>query len=237
MNIATRHVPNRSAPAADWRVEHFGSEDEPVIVIDNFSGCIGEIEAFGRRARYAPVAGYPGIRSPFDARYLGIRGALMGDLIAECFGLQKRCSVESCSLSIVTLPPDQLHQQQRRPHYDGTAPNLLATVHYTGGSEQGGTAFYRHRRTGFEAITPERAAQYEAAVREDDREFGPLPPAYYHGDSERYEMTGEIAAAADRLIVYRGWRLHSGHIPVAPDRGAMPAEGRLTVNSFLIAEI
>ena len=226
-----------SEDAKSWRVEHFGAEREPVIVIDGFSGCIGKIEAMGRQARYAPVPGYPGVRSAFDPAYFALGGELLGELFAEHFGLVKRFQAESCALSMVSLAPEALTQQQRRPHYDGTQPNLLATVHYTQGPETGGTAFYRHRRTGFETVTPERAEEYEAAVREDEREYGPLPPAYYHGDSERYEMIGEVEARPDRLIAYRGRRLHSGHIPTAPEPATLHAGGRLTVNAFLIGEL
>ncbi len=228
---------NVSENAASWRVEHFGREREPVVVIDGFSGCIDRIEATGRQARYEPVQGYPGVRSAFDPNYFALQGELLGRLFAEHFGLEKRFSAESCALSMVSLHPEALSQQQRRPHYDGTRPNLLATVHFTQGPETGGTAFYRHRRTGFETVTPERADEYEAAVREDEREYGPLPPEYYYGDSERYELIGEVEARPDRLIAYRGRRLHSGVIPTAPDPATLRRSGRLTVNAFLIGEM
>jgi len=36
----------------------------------------------------------------------------------------------------------------------------LACVHYLFKQNHGGTAFYRHRRTGFEVVTQERKAEY-----------------------------------------------------------------------------
>lgn len=219
------------------RVEHFGSEREPVIVIDDFTGRIGDFVKAGRRAHYAPVAGYPGVRAPVDPAYLALGEPLLGQLLGEHFGLTKRFRAESCSFSIVSIPPEKLVTAQRRPHYDGADPNLIAMVHYTQGKGSGGTAFYRHRRSGFEAITPERVACYERSVRQDDTEFAALAPAYYHGDGERYEMIGEIEPRPDRLIAYRGRQLHSGVIPTPPDEALTLAAARLTINTFLIGEI
>lgn len=218
-------------------VEHFGSEREPVIVIDDFTGRIADFVAAGRRERYAPVAGYPGVRAPVDPAYLALGEPLLGQLLAEHFGLTKRFRAESCSFSIVSIPPEKLAAAQRRPHFDGADPNLIAMVHYTQGAGSGGTAFYRHRRTGYEAITPERVALYEQGVREDDAEFAALAPAYYHGDSDRYEMIGEIEPRPDRLIAYRGRQLHSGVIPSPPDAALTIASARLTINTFLIGEV
>ena len=218
-------------------IHTFAGENEPVIVIDEFSGCIDRIEEIGRRAPYSPAVGFPGLRSPFDPRYLQLAGPIVGQLFAEHFGLRKQFRPESCSFSLVTTPPDLLSQPQRRPHYDGAQANLVATVHYTGGAQTGGTAFYRHRRSGLATIRPEQADAYEEAVAQDEREFGPLPDSYYYGDSDRYELIGEIEARPDRLIAYRGWNLHSGVIPVPPAPNTSARDARLSVNTFLIGQL
>lgn len=226
------------APAAQvHRVERFGREREPVIVIDGFSGRIAELATMGRQARYAPVTGYPGVRSALDPAYLALGEPLLGRLIGEHFGLVKRFRAESCSFSMVSLRPEELSPAQRRPHYDAPQANLVAMVHYTQGPEAGGTAFYRHRRTGFEAIARDRVHAFEAALREDDAEHGELPPGYHYGDSERFELIGEIEARPDRLIAYRGRQLHSGVIPAPPGGEVSLADARLTINTFLIGEV
>lgn len=224
------------AAAQSHAIEHFGREREPIIVIDGFSGRVAELAEAGRRARYDPVVGYPGVRSPIDPAYLALGEPLLGVLLAEHFGLTKRFRAESCSFSLVSVPPEDLVPAQRRPHYDAAQSNLIATVHYTQDATTGGTAFYRHRRTGFETIMPDRVAAYDAAVALDEAEYGPLPPAYYHGDGERYELIGEIAARPDRLVAYRGRQLHSGVIPSPPGPAMTMAEARLTINTFLIGE-
>src|SRR5690606_27492170 len=103
-----------------------------------------------------------------------------------CAGSWRRISagakVESCAFSIVSIPPEELSPGQRRPHFDATDPNLMALLHFAGDSATGGTAFYRHRRTGFETIRPDRLVRFTAAIAEDEREHGPLPARYFHGD-------------------------------------------------------
>ncbi len=228
---------HRDRTCPTYRIENFGREREPVIVIDDFSGIIGELAAAGRTARYSPAQGYPGMRSPVDAGYLALGEPLLGQLLAKHFGLTKRFQAESCSWSVVSVSPDQLAPAQRRPHYDAPQANVIAIVHYTQGAGSGGTAFYRHRRTGFEAVNSGRVAAYEEAVRQDDAEFGPLPAGYYYGDSERYELIGEIEPRPDRLVAYRGRQLHSGVIPVPPDGTTHNGSARLTINTFLIGEV
>jgi hypothetical protein len=217
----------------DYRVECFGSEREPVVVIDDFSGRIDALTRLGRQAEYRPVQGYPGIRSPLDPAYLAPREALLQRVLAECFGFTGGAQIESCAFSIVTLRPEELSPGQRRPHHDASDPNLIALLHFTGSGETGGTTFYRHRRTGFEAIRPERAARFAAAVREDDAAYGAPPRRYMHGSDERYEAIGQIEARPDRVIIYRGRVLHSGHIPQSPDPETARETGRLTINTFL----
>ena len=230
--MADRPSPSLASDA--YRVEHLGREREPLIVIDDFSGRIDELARIGRSAAYEPVAGYPGIRCRISSSYLAPRGALLRRILAEHFDLPRGAKGESCAFSIVSLRPEQLSEGQRRPHHDSAEANLIALLHFTGDAATGGTAFYRHRRTGFETIRPERAEEYERAVAAERREHGPYPARYFHGSDERYEMIGEVEARADRVIIYRGRLLHSGHIPVAPDPATARESGRLTINTFLV---
>jgi hypothetical protein len=222
------------ARKADYSVQFVGREREPVVTIDEFSGQVEALERLGRQASYRPVQGYPGLRSPMDPGYLGPRSGLLREIFADCFGLAGKAELESCDFSVVSLSPEQLSPGQRIPHYDAPEPGLIALLHFTQGAETGGTAFYRHRRTGFEAILPERVAAYAAGVAEDDRAFGPPPAHYCHGSDERYEMIGEVEARPDRAILYRGRLLHSGHVPVPPVPETARQSGRLTINTFIV---
>ena len=217
-----------------YSVEFVGREREPVVTIDDFSGQIERLVRLGRQASYRPVQGYPGLRSTMDPAYLGPRSTLLREIFSDCFGLSGKAELESCNFSVVSLSPEQLSPGQRIPHYDAPEMGLIALLHFTGGPESGGTAFYRHRRTDFEAILPDRVAAYAAGVAEDDRTFGPCALGYCHGSDERYELIGEVEAKPDRAILYRGRLLHSGHVPVAPVPETARETGRLTINTFIV---
>ena len=120
--------------------------------------------------------------------------------------------IDNCDYAIVCRARKALQYGQCLPHYDGHEKTLFASVHYIQGPQTAGTAFYRHKRTGFETITTQRREIYQAAIEKDISVFGPPPKTYFYGDDERYEMIGEISARPDRLILYHGNMLHSGCI-------------------------
>lgn len=221
-------------PPAKVIVHQFGREREPVVQIDGFSGQVPELLTAGRAAEYKPGgASYPGIRSWAEPDYLDLRRDLMFAVMSQVFGFRQGIRCRFSAFSLVTLPESALAPLQRIPHYDHSGGEVVAVMHYLLGPETGGTAFYRHRRTGFETITPPREPTYNAALARDEREYGMPPARYHYGDSNRYEMIGEIAAAPDRLILYRGRLLHSGVIPKPDTLSNDPATGRLTINMFL----
>ena len=61
-------------------------------------------------------------------------------------------TLSMCDYSLVSTPAQELAPPQRIPHVDSLAKSGLATIHYLFKANLGGTAFYRHRRTGFESI-------------------------------------------------------------------------------------
>lgn len=221
-------------PEATVTVERLGREGEPLVIIDNFTGQPERLRAMGLVAQYHPAGvDYPGIRALADPSYLDLRRELMMQVIARVFGLARGISCEIAAFSLVTLAPEQLTLRQRIPHHDHSDAGRVAIMHYLDGPQSGGTAFFRHRRTGFEAITPAREAAFAAALAEDEREFGPPPPGYPRGNSDAYEQIGAVEARVDRMALYRGRQLHSGIIPDPAALSADPARGRLTVNMFL----
>lgn len=222
-------------PEAKVTVERIGREGEPLVIIDNFTGQPERLRAMGMAAQYHPAGvDYPGRRAPADPTYLDLRRELMMQVMARVFGLSRGVQCEIAAFSLVTLPPERLSPRQRIPHHDHSDAGRVAIMHYLGGPKTGGTAFFRHRRTGFEAITPQREPAFAAALAEDEREFGPPPPGYPHGDSDCFEQIGAVEAREDRLAMYRGRQLHSGIIPDPSALSDDPATGRLTVNMFLL---
>ncbi|MFU7527876.1 DUF6445 family protein [Qipengyuania sp. ASV99] len=222
-------------PEAKVSVQQVGREGEPLVIIDNFTGQPERLRQMGLAAHYQSAgADYPGLRALADPSYLDLRRDLMMQIVSRVFGITRGIQCEVCAFSIVTLPEAELKPSQRIPHHDHSDARRIAIMHYLDGPESGGTAFYRHRRTGFEAITPAREAAYFGALQTDADEYGEPPAAYPAGDSERFEQVGAVEARLDRLALYRGRQLHSGIIPDPAALSADPAKGRLTVNMFLL---
>ena len=222
-------------PEPQISMRRMGREGEPLVVIDGFSGMADELLAAGRAATYQPAgASYPGIRSWADPSYLDRQRPLMLQIMREVFGFARGVRLDASTFSLVTLAEEQLAPLQRIPHYDHASGEVVAIMHYLLGPESGGTAFYRHRRTGYETITPPREDAYNAALALDARTHGTPPPRYHHGDSDWFELIDEVEAQADRLVLYRGRQLHSGVILDPAALSADPQIGRLTINMFLV---
>jgi hypothetical protein len=211
-----------------------GEEKQPVVIIDNFSNALNLLIEAALKADYQKTTtAYPGLRAAANPNYLKLRNNMMSQIFSDIFGLSKHIACESASYSLVTLKPQDLKASQCIPHVDDVNPNILAIMHYLKGPENSGTAFYKHRRTGYETITSERYNAYQTALREDDVAYGPPPQGYISGDTNRYKLIGNIEAKADRLIIYRGNMLHSGQITRDVNLSPDPTRGRLTINMFL----
>lgn len=219
-------------------LHRFGTGAHPVVVVDGVSGNPGavvEIAArlapFGRAANY-----YPGlrriIRREDEAADAYVVATLQGvaPFIAGAFDVDAFDLIEA-SFSIVTDAPERLSPAQRAPHFDSTDPDHLAVLHYLGGTAGTGTAFFRQRATGIEAVDEGNLARFvETARRESPRLAG-----YVAGSNTFFEQIGAVQAVQDRLIVYQGRLLHSGVIPPDFTFHADPDRGRLTANFFLRA--
>lgn len=227
--------PPTAPPPAKVTLRRLGKEGEPLVIIDGFSGQVEDLRSRAQQAEYQAGGGaYPGIRARCGAEYLNIRRPLMMEIMSRVFGFREGIRCDASTFSLVTTPPQDLQPQQCIPHYDHAQGQLIAVMHYLNGPASGGTAFYRHRRSGFEAISSDREAAYDSALAEDAREYGQLPAGYYYGTSGRFELIDEVEAQPDRMVLYRGRVLHSGVIPQPEALSDDPASGRLTINMFLI---
>ncbi len=220
------------------QIDHIGEERQPVIVIDDFVPDPDALRAKAETLQYCTMGRhYPGLRAevstPDVHSYLGP----VWDLIAKVFGFEERPMIISAGYSIVTTRPAELTPIQRLPHFDGFEPERVALLHYLDGPERGGTAFYRHRSTGYETISADRHASYDAALREDVARHG-MPNAAYISDSTPiYEQIARYEAQPNRALIYRGQLLHCADLPPDLDFIADPQRARLTVNTFLMGSL
>ncbi|MDJ0276371.1 DUF6445 family protein [Sphingomonas sp. 2R-10] len=219
--------------APDIVARRIGAERQPIAVIDHFHPDPDALRRFAQAATFGPARNhYPGVRADLPPGYFhDVRPALT-TVLAQVFGHRGGIALLDASLSLVTTQPDRLSIEQRLPHFDAVDPARIALVHYLG-DDQGGTAFYRHRATGFETIDAARAPGYLGAVSREVARQAP-PPAYIAGSTAQFEQLSTIEARCNRAVVYRSALLHSGAIAPDATLGDDPARGRLTVTAFLL---
>jgi hypothetical protein len=138
-----------------------------------------------------------------------------------------------CHYSLVTTPPEKLRFLQRVPHIDSANGNGLASVHYLFAGNLGGTAFYRHRRTGFEYVDESRRDVYFRTLESEEQGPDAPGPGYINGDTALFEQIASQDGVYNRVLIYRRNSLHSGSLgkDFVPDPN--PLTGRLSINSFI----
>lgn len=219
-------------------MQTIGVEQRPVAVVEDFALDPEALVAYaqsGEPFHQVPGDLYPGIRKPAPDQYAEDLCAYFGDVLRDrfAFPIGSVPRVIFCSLSITTTEPHLLRPVQRVPHFDTTAPNQLAIVHYLCGPEHGGTSFYRHRSTGFETISQERIQHYATTLKSEVMTKYSPPAKYMDGDDPLFERIANFEARFNRALIYFSNVLHSGEIHrLSPSDGATAA-GRLTLNSFV----
>lgn len=210
-----------------------GQEGEPLLIVDGLLDRPGDLVAAAVDSTFlpahGPAGGYPGLRAEAPLDYVEAVVRLLCPVLGEAFGLGKVSPVRAeCNFSLVTLPPAALVAAQREPHVDTVWPLQFAVLHYLCGPEHGGTAFFRHRATGFETLSEARLPVYEQ-VRAGEG----VADGYVGDGAPWFDRMDGVEAAFNRLVVYRSCLLHSGTIPDPAILSADPRNGRLTANIFL----
>jgi hypothetical protein len=222
--------------AADISIRHIGHELIPVMVLDNFVPFHEQLVMDASMLAYQPIGPYyPGVRAAVPPRLVTRFLTSIEPLMAETFSFASPLAVFESYYSLVTTRPEELAPIQRLPHFDSVDPGRFALLHYLARSSAGGTAFFRHRATGFERVTAARLPIYEKALQEDISRAGLPSAAYISGDTALFEQIGHVEARYNRAIIYPGNCLHCADIPPDMVFSSDPAVGRLTVNTFLQA--
>ncbi|HET9217106.1 MAG TPA: DUF6445 family protein [Terriglobia bacterium] len=212
-----------------------GREQAPLVVIDNLvADPDGLVDLAATKLFGDVVTYYPGVRAKVPLTYQQFILAQLRDVFAGCFGLGANAvRLTACHFSLVTTPPHKLDYLQRIPHFDSTFGTELAFIHYLFKTDLGGTAFYRHRATGYEYIDAARAPVYGRLVEEEEAGPDSADAAYINGDTPLYERVGHQDGVFNRLLIYRRTSLHSAALArnFIPDLN--PRTGRLSINGFL----
>jgi len=182
-------------------------------------------------AKLTPL--YPGVRAPLDSAICQAWLIRLSPLLDQGFGPARKGWEMAAWYSLVTTPPGALAPIQRLPHVDGTDPDQIAMMLYLHRTGHGGTAFFRHRSTGLEALTQHDYPRYAAALQADVARTGLPPEAYATDGAPHFERTHAVSGAFNSAVFYRGNILHSGVIDNSAPLSADPREGRLTINAFI----
>lgn len=217
----------------------FGREQIPLLIIDDFfENYRALIEQAGDGSQFIADQKnfYPGKRKAIQAKYAEQICEHYLPLLNRHFGFEQARSARSIAsaFAISDQPPQQLRPMQMLPHFDTTDTHQLAVVHYLCDVEHGGTAFYRHRTTSFEAITAERLVGYAKQLKKEAiANQLHLRPCYMQGSNSMFEQIMTVKAKMNRAIIYPSNALHSGNVDPAMGLSSLPSKGRLTIGSFI----
>lgn len=212
-----------------------GEEKAPLLVVDNFISNAEELVELAAQQKYIPPAmAFPGIRALAPKGYQQFLLSELAPTIIKHFQLEcNALRFSMCHFSLVTTPPEKLSMVQRIPHVDAFDSSGLAAIHYLFHQDLGGTAFYRHRKTGYEIIDEARKLEYFKSLEAENDGPNMPGPQYINGDTPLFQQIARQDGVFNRLLVYRRTSLHSGCIDkdFVPDPS--PLTGRLSINSFI----
>ena len=220
-------------PDRKVRTEHVGEERQPVLILDDCMSNPASLVSLAAAQQFIPSGSpYPGVLGPLHPDYVSNMLEAIRPLIGPTFGLMARAqaTLYSCFFGLVTTPPQQLRDLQRQPHIDTPDPGRLAVLHYLCEPSYGGTAFFRHRETGWESLD---APKQQHVMRLHAHDTRPVPAGYLLQGNATYEQTASIDAKFNRVLVYRSRVLHCAQILRPESLSADPRIGRLTANLFL----
>ncbi len=237
--MATAPVPDLTFnPQARIQGRYIGREGQPLLIIDDVLKYPQSLVDYAtHQSVFRPPSersSYPGLNGDLPPAYGTELVRALRPLLQQGFGILERETLSYQGFfGLTTARAQDLQPLQLIPHCDSQKPFRLAMVHYFCGAPFRGTAFFRHRSTGFEHVDHRRYDTYRTTVEAELGRAAP-PQAYVDQATPYYEQIDQVEAVFNRLAVYRTTSLHSALM----DGGALtadPATGRLTANSFVEA--
>ena len=214
-------------------VERIGREGQPLVTVDDLSPDPDSLRAAAAAAAFGPAGHhYPGLRAPVPGGYMRDALPVIRSALEQAYGHRGGVDLVDASFSIVTTPPNALTVRQRLPHCDAFTAERVALIHYLSPDDGDGTAFYRHRSTGFETVDQVRAPIFFGQLDAELRHGGPPGESYIANDTPLFERIVAAPARYNRALLYRSFLLHSGAISPDASLSSDPRTGRLTITAF-----
>jgi hypothetical protein len=223
-------------PSANISLLRIGNEKQALFVVDDLllnPQLVVEYAQQGEGFINQKTDFYPGERKLLPADYGNLICQFVADTLPERLALPTSIRITNslCALSITNQHPSTLLPIQRIPHFDTCDGQQWAVLHYLCKAECGGTGFFRHIGSGFEAITEDRNKRYQRMLEDDASTKGLPPSKYLEGDSALFKQIHAVDAKYNRALIYPSNLLHSGLIKSWAAMGIEDA--RLTANTFI----
>jgi hypothetical protein len=221
------------------KLVHVGRREIAVSLIDAVLHDPEGVAAQGFAQAYTEDRGnfYPGLRAPVPASFSTALRAWLTSILQRHGVLEGNRVLyrDESFFSVVTTASTDLRPIQCIPHYDSTDPTLFAAVIYLCDTRFSGTSFYRHRKTGYEAITAENRDNYALALDNELRLHGVPPQEYMNGDNLLFETIFSTTLRFNSAVIYPGAILHAANIKREFNPPRDKSEWRLTVTALLRA--
>lgn len=224
----------------DFKVEivHLESENEDVIVVDNFLKSIEPIVHFANHVAYLEPVGsdgtlFPGKRDIMPEPYYRVFKQLIASLQASnLFNHgQKALYLHRCKLSLVTQNATELSLLQRIPHIDSTDDNTFAAVHYISGKASNGTSIYRYIPENLIKITEKNQHLFRDIIKQTKSNES-QHQGFLNSNTVLFEQVINIKAKPNRIVLYKSNLLHCANLDNNDNYTSNIKNGRLSISSF-----
>lgn len=194
-----------------------------IIIVDNFYAKPDDVRARALQSKYADIAAtdYPGYASRISLQTAALEKAF-SDLVGSELYID-RARFTWGSFRFIT----EESGKSPKVHAD-VAADWAGMVYLTPDAPMSaGTAYYRHKETGFEGPPTDREAR--ALGYSDSSDFDDKVIRRDKADLWKWEQTTRIGPVYNRLILFRGGEFY--HAPMG-GCGDSPHTARLTHNFF-----
>ena len=213
-----------------------GKQRTPLLIFDDIDPKLTQLARAGAQTKQFDPADtyYPGIRAPLGMDYVQQIVSGIYHQLYDIYAIPAhyQVSLDQAVYSLITRYPGELSLAQTMPHIDATNAFNFAVLHYLNEGDHGGTAFYRHRTTGWSQISAANEDKYFTQLNQE-MTADSARNAYINDSDKSFEQIAKVEYRAGRIVVYPGNLLHSTQVNLNCDISSELSKGRLTANIFL----
>lgn len=209
-----------------------GNEAHQIAVVHNVFDDVERVIDVASKTEFSPARlAYPGVVAAPDSQTKQTVQTACNAAVQLLRPNEGNHFKGSVDFSIITRDGFDAMARPIRPHADGSDVTVFSSVLYLSEGLHGGTAFFRHIGTGFEAITDDRLPFYKSVVLWEHMPENAPEMIEGEEDHPRYVKTMDVPAEANSMVVFPSYILHT---PCVNRAAPLPLDarlGRLTLNA------